>query len=147
MDRLDTPLLEFKAILAEERGKRGRDYVRSKPQGFLLDALDAGRSDTYRSQVSEMTGVELIAAERERQVSAEGWSADHDDAHDDNQLAEAAMCYACPPDVDLREDGPPLGWPWEYTWWKPTPDDRIRELVKAGALLAAEIDRLQRATP
>lgn len=35
-------------------------------------------------------------------------------------------------------------WPWDKSWWKPTPDDRIRELIKAGALIAAEIDRLQR---
>ena len=34
-------------------------------------------------------------------------------------------------------------WPWNLIWWKPTPNDRIRELVKAGALIAAEIDRLQ----
>lgn len=36
-------------------------------------------------------------------------------------------------------------WPWEARFWKPCPDDRARELVKAGALIAAEIDRLQRA--
>lgn len=35
-------------------------------------------------------------------------------------------------------------WPFSQEWWKPTPDDRIRELAKAGALIAAEIDRLQR---
>jgi hypothetical protein len=32
--------------------------------------------------------------------------------------------------------------PWGESWWKPTPEDRVRELVKAGALIAAEIDRL-----
>ena len=35
-------------------------------------------------------------------------------------------------------------WPWKEAWWKPTPEDRIRELVKAGALIVAEIDRLRR---
>ena len=35
-----------------------------------------------------------------------------------------------------------MHWPWNVVWWKPTPDDRIRELAKAGALIAAEIDRL-----
>jgi hypothetical protein len=35
-------------------------------------------------------------------------------------------------------------WPWDREWWKPTPNNRIRELAKAGALIAAEIDRLQR---
>ena len=33
-------------------------------------------------------------------------------------------------------------WPWNGSYWKPTPDDRIKELTKAGALIAAEIDRL-----
>lgn len=37
-------------------------------------------------------------------------------------------------------------WPWDENWWKPSLDP-IRNLVKAGALLAAEIDRLQRSKP
>lgn len=95
-------------------------------------------------------GVELIAAERERQIDEEGWTVDHDDDHVRDQMALAAMCYACPDGLDLRSPGnpwkgnPPIGWPWDARWWKPSPDDRIRELVKAGALIAAEIDRLQR---
>ena len=36
-------------------------------------------------------------------------------------------------------------WPWREGEWKPTPDDRVRDLAKAGALIAAEIDRIQRA--
>jgi hypothetical protein len=35
-------------------------------------------------------------------------------------------------------------WPFTEHWWKPTPNNRIRELEKAGALIAAEIDRLLR---
>jgi hypothetical protein len=35
-------------------------------------------------------------------------------------------------------------WPWDDEWYKPTPKDPIRQLVKAGALIAAEIDRFQR---
>jgi hypothetical protein len=38
----------------------------------------------------------------------------------------------------------PCGWPWDAEWFRPVPKDRIRELVKAGALIAAEIDRLNR---
>jgi hypothetical protein len=37
------------------------------------------------------------------------------------------------------------GWPWDEKWWKPSTNP-IRNLVKAGALIAAEIDRLQRVT-
>lgn len=46
MDRLDEAVAAFKTVLAEERATHGRDYVRKKPQGLLLDALDAGRPDT-----------------------------------------------------------------------------------------------------
>lgn len=92
-----------------------------------------------------MTGVELIAAERERQVSEEGWSAEHDASHDQGELARAAGCYAFPAYKLPTRHGLPEFWPWERSWWKPTPDDRVRELVKAGALIAAELDRLRRA--
>jgi hypothetical protein len=88
-----------------------------------------------------MTGIELIAAERRRQIEAEGWTPEHDDAHRNNELARAAAAYALPDDYRDCDH-----WPWNDSW-KPTPDDRIRELVKAGALIVAEIDRLQRAAP
>lgn len=92
--------------------------------------------------MSEQTkaGAELIAAERERQITAEGWTAAHDDTHDRGALVEAAVCYA------LSGTGRrvPSLWPWDATWWKPSKDP-VRNLVRAGALIAAEIDRLQRA--
>lgn len=94
-----------------------------------------------------MTGIELIAAERRRQVEKEGWSESHDDGHDEGALACAAACYAMPAECRLMKQhrNVPIAWPWYDEWWKPTPNDRVRELVKAGALIAAEIDRLQRA--
>ncbi len=94
------------------------------------------------------TGIQLIAAERRRQVSKEGWTPEHDDKHNVGQMAKAAACYAMPTDVRETEvDNRSyrwIIWPWTEKWWKPTPKDRVRELVKAGALIAAEIDRLQR---
>lgn len=92
-----------------------------------------------------MNGIELIASERERQILAEGWTPEHDDAHAHGELCGAAMCYIANRDVTTTRE-PPLGWPWEREWWKPS-DDPVRNLVKAGALIAAEIDRLQRRTP
>lgn len=42
------------------------------------------------------TGADLIAAERRRQMTAEGWTPEHDDAHDGEALALAAATYATP---------------------------------------------------
>lgn len=97
------------------------------------------------------TGAELIAAERQRQVAAESWMPEHDDNYTNNELALAAYAYCLPEDerpgvTDSCGKFTPAGWPWGQSWWKPSPNDRIRELVKAGALIAAEIDRLQRAS-
>ncbi len=89
------------------------------------------------------TGVELIAAERERQITQEGWTPEHDDVHDGGEMAEAARCYIPTSFSGELSDSPLDEWPWEPEWWNPS-DDPIRNLVKAGALIAAEIDRLQR---
>lgn len=97
-------------------------------------------------------GLKLITVERCRQVYAEGWTPEHDDEHQEGALAQAAAVYAAPQGTRARARYPaaifgeaPTMWPWDDSWWKPTPGDRIRELVKAGALIAAEIDRLLRA--
>lgn len=91
-------------------------------------------------------GADLIRQERNRQMTEEGWAVEHDDMHAAGELAMAAMCYAESPYDRITEGDArtPVGWPWEPDDWKPTPDDRVRELVKAGALIAAEIDRLLR---
>lgn len=109
----------------------------------------------------------LIAAERVRQQNEEGWTPEHDDAHALEELAEAAACYATPTgkrrlmreqivvetarglaDPDASRVATvliPAGWPWDARWWKPKPDDRKREIIKACALLLAEYERLSRA--
>ncbi len=114
------------------------------------------------------TGAELIAAERRRQIEQEGYNAEHDRGHIENELAYAAIAYAEPrhrlvkknpgderyahlPTMTVKNKKGveetfmevPNFWPWDMASWKPTPNDRIRELTKAGALIAAEIDRLQ----
>jgi hypothetical protein len=87
------------------------------------------------------TGAELIAAERARQTAEEGWTLEHDAEHTDDELARAAACYAMPAMYRAYVDPMcPADWPWHRGHWKP--GNRIRELVKAGALIAAEIDRL-----
>lgn len=95
------------------------------------------------------TGADLIAAERERQVTEEGYTAEHDEGHA-YQLAYAARVYAAQATVNIAEgtsDAMPHGWarfegwPWAERYWKPT-GDPVRDLVKAGALVAAAIDSL-----
>ncbi len=84
-----------------------------------------------------------VLAERQRQISAEGWTPEHDDEHDKGVMAAAAACYA------LHTE--PVGnvrdylkfWPFDASWWKP--GERRRNLIKAGALILAEIERLDRA--
>lgn len=90
-----------------------------------------------------MNGSELIAEERQRQIEVEKWGRGHDDKQDQNELALAAVCYTLPPNRRPQNAfGIPLFWPWADQWWKPK--NRIKDLVRAGALIAAEIDRLQR---
>lgn len=100
------------------------------------------------------TGAELVEAERRRQIEKEGWSADHDDQlHRSGELNDAAVSYAMAAarqargeNLEYLKSAAAAGefpWPWEDEWWKPSPD-RVRNLVKAGALIVAEIDRVQR---
>jgi hypothetical protein len=91
-----------------------------------------------------MTGVELIAKERERQGVEEGWTDSGDDKLEYGELARAAMCYCMEKEWDYPQDDVPQQFPFANEWWKPTPNNRIRQLVKAGALIAAEIDRISR---
>ena len=99
-----------------------------------------------------MGAVDEIAAERQRQIDAEGWSADHDDGHDNRELATAAACYclglshveAATSTETLRVSASVRLWPWDMSWWKLK--GRRRDLVRAGALIIAEIERLDRET-
>lgn len=93
-----------------------------------------------------------IVDERYRQVrqppEGEGWTTSHDDRHKCGELAMAAACYALPPHMrhdDPDDPSPPAMWPieWDEEWWKPR--SRRRDLVRAAALLVAEIERLDRA--
>lgn len=82
--------------------------------------------------------LEDIAAERQRQIDVEGWTAEHDDAHSKGELSDAAAAYILGSDwlkmIRL--------WPWSWEWFKPK--SRRHDLVKAGALIVAEIERLDR---
>ena len=101
------------------------------------------------------SGVELIAEERIKQVEKDGWTSEHDAEHNSGELVDAAVSYCISsPDFEINIGNAYTDvkakiaiWPWSIKAWKPSPKNRIRELVKAGALIAAEIDRLQNLNP
>ena len=82
-----------------------------------------------------------VVAERQRQQSVEGWTPEHDNAYQNSELADAAACYA----IHAHNQGfsTPAHWPWSPDWWKQS--GARRDLVKAGALILAEIERIDRA--
>lgn len=94
-------------------------------------------------------GIELIAAERQRQIEVEGCDAEHDSQYDDGELAFTACYYAMPKLLHLPRGGisvilyPEIFWPssLDSMWAKRSGKSRIRQLAVAGALIAAEIDR------
>lgn len=109
-----------------------------------------------------MSALDDVAAERRRQIEVEGWSADHDDLHDSGQMARAAAWYTmnasyvgrsdCLNDVadthhELHKifsaEHSAFSWPWLRKWWKPK--NARHDLVKAAALIVAEIERIDRA--
>ncbi|MDQ5902966.1 MAG: hypothetical protein QG672_553 [Pseudomonadota bacterium] len=90
-----------------------------------------------------------VAAERRRQIEAEGCTTQHDDANPAGVMSVAAGCYALSAGYALALAGgdtstcpAPEAFPWDDAWWKPTTSRR--DLVKAAALILAEIERLDR---
>lgn len=85
-----------------------------------------------------------VLTERRRQVEAEGWTAAHDDMNDTGEMATAAAAYALAA-TGFRKQAVMEFWPkkWSSLWFKSTTSRR--DLVKAGALIVAEIERLDRA--
>lgn len=96
---------------------------------------------------THMDGAARIAAERKRQISMEGWTPEHDDQHTRGELAAAAIHYASPFPIKAKSlisgEYEAIVWPWGEPD-VPKPKDRISDLVRAGAMIAAEIDRLER---
>lgn len=118
-DILREPLQTIKAFLAAPP-LSGEKVLAAR---IAASAAEGGEAVAWRD----------VIAERQRQISAEGWTPEHDDVHASHELRRAAACYM------LGNGG---NWPWDWRWWKPTTDRR--NLVKAAALLIAEIERLDR---
>lgn len=128
-------------------------YLGAARAAFAL-ADPAVRADERAglSAIGSTAAARDVLSERHRQQSAEGWTPQHDDTHRAGQMADAAACYAASFRVFKQQEVVGLnyetytqyveGWPWSENWWKPR--DRRRDLIRAGALILAELDRLDR---
>ena len=121
----------------DEHAKRAVALVRR-----LLSSTPPDPSREAREAV-----IEEVAAERHRQKSVEGWTPGHDDEHEDGELAFGAAAYAIAGQsaknaVDSQAKRAYSLWPWSASWWKPT--THRRNLIKAAALIVAEIERIDR---
>lgn len=122
--------------------------------GFMASGRDAEYQPLMASnglrELFVETGQELIAAardvmaERARQGDVEGYTNQgDDDRHKGGALATAAACYAAVAGGMGLVNKVPGRWPFDPDSWKPSTPRR--DLVKAGALILAEIERLDRA--
>lgn len=135
---------------------------------YLLDQHYGNRITrvnlAFEMQGPETAGVVLeVARERNRQIADEDWTPDHDDCHHAGILANAGACYAASAqtalnpfgvfsDGEKRDDDEtvrgPSGdeilavWPFHVSWFKPSTPRR--DLIKAAALIVAEIERIDR---
>jgi hypothetical protein len=125
--------------------------VASLARQFVLRRL----FEALHIRVPMSPAVVAIAAERRRQTDVEGWDAAHDDQHTDRSLALVAALYATP--IRLTNFAGNDPWPWRYLdddlqsrtppsncWDKREKHDERRRLVISGALLVAELERLDR---
>ncbi|WP_132781212.1 hypothetical protein [Pseudomonas aeruginosa] len=132
-----------------------RDAALANVDALAVQVLKLGGTISFAHHRTDQAGQVPqawldVQAERRRQITAEGWTPEHDDEHADGQMAQAAGCYALHAGgigtdwPDGRQNGAALFWPWDKDSWKPTTPRR--DLVKACALALAEIERLDRAT-
>ncbi|EEL9689758.1 hypothetical protein HBD59_004859 [Salmonella enterica] len=90
-----------------------------------------------------------IIAERQRQITGEGFTPEQDDKYDREELVSAAISYIRlatiwkdkDPD-SYRKSSAPMSWPWSPEWWKPT--NPRRDMIKGIALLIAALERRDR---
>lgn len=127
---------------------RGMAWSSRDTESEIKEAVQADYEKRILSALSHppaREAVDEIAAERRRQVEAEGWTVEHDDRHSAGEIALAAAAYAYGsqyPDEIRAAGGRPNWWPWEARWWKPSTPRR--DLIKAAALIVAEIERIDR---
>jgi hypothetical protein len=109
---------------------------------YIITPPKSTHQSTTNPMLTMKSGIELIAEERLRQISQERYTPEHDDSHADDELVFAAIAY-----LEVASGEFPsvavLQWPWDTTSFKPD-QFGTKNLAKAGALIASEIDRRRR---
>lgn len=89
------------------------------------------------------TGIEQIGEERLKQINKHGYTLYNDAGWNNKHLLMAALAYlktAIGAEETLTESWPMEDWPWDIKYFKD--EGYVENLKKAGALIAAELDRL-----
>jgi len=163
-EEIDIPRLTAALLVLSQafvKGEQGRYGMRIPAEPYRDGDLVCGAAARLigRLQARDSQAVTDVLEERFRQVQVEGYTSEHDDGHADGALAKAAACYALCAGIGIataegieshyefvreyRTAGVPSPvWPWDVTYWKPK--DPRRDLVRAAALILAEIERLDR---
>ena len=110
------------------------EMVMQCDEQMKLDNLLAGRNMTH--------GEVSVLMERARQVTNEGYTEQHDDKYERNELLGAAICYLQHDVFSLTQGTVPAAWPWAPKTWKPK--GYRQNLIRAAALILAELDRIDR---
>ncbi|HIE0992054.1 TPA: hypothetical protein ACXJQH_001781 [Pseudomonas aeruginosa] len=148
-------LVECGIWTQEQVDEMQKTVTRFRNSEFVDDrALAMAVADAGQCKAPEISLAELLAtapgkevpqawidvqAERRRQITAEGWTPEHDDLYCAAELPRAAAAYI----LNGANDEAPAIWPFVAKWWKPR--DARSNYVRASALILAEIERLDRA--
>lgn len=155
-DGYDSAEAEAVALWIQRTNRNRHLYDGSVRDGLCVYPAWAAKRSNDTPAAEQLTDAARdVLAERRRQVEDEQWTPEHDDRYRHRQLAMAAACYAAAVPVhdvldcsdgriEKRVPAVSRAWPWAKAWWKP--GTARQNLVKAGALILAEIERLDRAT-
>lgn len=136
---------DFDRELAEKKAEEERQRIAHEEE-LKRQAAEQAKREAEEKRIAELEVLAFnpalldVISERQRQRAVEGWTSEHDDAYQNSELADAAACYA----INAHNQGlsTPAHWPWAPDWWKQS--GPRRDMVKAGALILAEIERIDR---
>ncbi|HHG4375199.1 TPA: hypothetical protein ACVGI1_000351 [Pseudomonas aeruginosa] len=124
--------------------RKERDAALANVDALAVQVLKLGGTISFAHHRTDQAGQVPqawldVQAERRRQITAEGWTPEHDDLYCAAELPRAAAAYI----LNGANDEAPAIWPFVAKWWKPR--DARSNYVRASALILAEIERLDRA--